>query len=139
MKTKKNIILVLLICSLTIFTSCGKNAEENPYVSKEREVDSIFDHIKLPAPEEREKIDIEDNDTNQNDEEDNSDNELELVTRKVRSNVNLRTEPSTESDIIIVVPGGSEIEILSENQGDTGDWTKIRFENNEGYISNNFL
>ena len=39
--------------------------------------------------------------------------ESQLVPMKTTSNVNLRTEPNTDCEIIVVIPGGTEVQMIS--------------------------
>ena len=51
------------------------------------------------------------------------------------ANLNFRTGPSTINKIISTIKKGSKVEIISKN----GSWTKIKYNNKEGYSSSEYL
>lgn len=51
------------------------------------------------------------------------------------SSVRIRKGPSTTSEVISVVTKGEKFEVLSEEN----DWYKVKFENEEGYISKDLV
>ena len=51
------------------------------------------------------------------------------------ANLNLREDKSTEADVITVIPAGSAVEILEEDD----EWDKVRYENLEGYVYRYYL
>ena len=51
------------------------------------------------------------------------------------SSLRLREEPSTESDVITQISENEEVEILEES----GDWYHIKYGNNEGYVSSEYV
>ena len=61
--------------------------------------------------------------------------ESEAVPMKTTSNVNLRTEPNTDCEILVVIPKGTEVQKLSEKDG----WAKITYEEKTGYVSAEYL
>lgn len=59
--------------------------------------------------------------------------------------LNMRSEPSLSSSVIIKIPNGSEVSILFFDQrellldGAMGQWCKIRYAENEGWVWGNYL
>ena len=49
-----------------------------------------------------------------------------------KDRVNLRTLPTTESDVITIMGVGSKVQVVSQE----AQWTRIRFEDKEGYVFN---
>lgn len=62
-------------------------------------------------------------------------NDLLSITKYTWSNLNLRKEPNTQSNIIITIPKESRVEVI-EN---IGDWSNIIYNDIEGYVFNYFL
>ena len=56
-------------------------------------------------------------------------------TKYTWTNVNLRSNPSSESNIVTVIPPKSRVQVLSVD----GDWSQIIYNDQEGYIFNYFL
>ena len=48
--------------------------------------------------------------------------------------LNLRKEPTTDSDIVALISIGDECEVL----GEEGDWYKVKYEDYTGYISKEY-
>ena len=51
------------------------------------------------------------------------------------ANLNFRTGPSTNNKIITTIKKGSTVEVISKN----GNWSKIKYNNKEGYSSSDYL
>ena len=51
------------------------------------------------------------------------------------ANLNLREEKSREANVITVIPAGSAVEILEEDD----EWDKVRFNGQEGYVYRYYL
>ncbi len=51
------------------------------------------------------------------------------------TSVNLRTEPSTDSQVIMVLTEGARLELLGEEEG----WVKVNFAGQEGYVSTDYV
>lgn len=62
-------------------------------------------------------------------------NDLLSITKYAWSNLNLRKEPNTQSNIIIIIQKESRVEVI-EN---IGDWSNIIYNDIEGYVFNYFL
>lgn len=76
-----------------------------------------------------------DNDTNQKGEDNNKNSNEEKTMYVNDSYVNLRKEPSTSSDIIMVVELNTKLTVI----GESGDWYKINTSSGEAYISKELL
>lgn len=144
MKPKKIILLIILSLSLT---ACNKEVEN--YEPKEKKVDSVFDNIKVPSKDERETntetVDKSSNvhtqdaeatrETDESNEEQSS--ETKDLVMKTNTDVNFRTEPSLDADIITVIPEDSEVIIVEEDAG--FGWAKIKYEDGQGYVDRSLL
>lgn len=51
------------------------------------------------------------------------------------TNVNLRSEPNTSSEVITVLAQGARLEFLGEEEG----WVKVSFFGQEGYVSTDYV
>src|SRR5574344_1699908 len=109
----KKIKILIFIISLLMLTACSKNKNES-YVSKSREVDSVFDKINVSNRSEREKLNKE------------TEIDEDVETKTTLSNVNLRTKPIVDAELIIVINEGEKVIILEEDAG--FGWTKIEYE-----------
>lgn len=61
--------------------------------------------------------------------------EPESVPMKTTSNLNLRVEPNTECEILVVIAKGAEVQKISEENG----WAKVEYEGKIGYVSAEYL
>lgn len=57
------------------------------------------------------------------------------VVNTEKDPLNLRSRPSTDSEILIKIPKNSTVEIISEE----ADWLKIKYDNIEGYVSKQYI
>ncbi len=61
------------------------------------------------------------------------------------STLNMRSEPSLESDVLLRIPSGSTVSILYYDDrqlmldGDIGQWCKIKYADQEGWIWGNYV
>lgn len=147
MKLKYIISSALIILSLT---SCNKKEED--YKAKNVKVESVFDKVEN-APEDGPKENAnpdqkaEENQANpngenqQNPEEDKKAEEANNKKKyKTRDTTNMRSNPNTEEDnVIVAVPGGREFEALEETNAEDGVWIKLNFEGNTGFIRKDLL
>jgi len=53
------------------------------------------------------------------------------------SELNLRSGPSAEDEILFVLKKNTRIQIL--NTQESGDWVRIKYKNTEGYVNKNYL
>ena len=49
--------------------------------------------------------------------------------------VNLRSEPSTDSEVLTVLTEGARLELIGEEEG----WVKVSFAGQEGYVSTDYV
>ena len=66
------------------------------------------------------------------------DNENDLTARVSTKNtgLNLRVNPGTNENIITSIPKDANIEVLGK---DENGWTKVRYNNQEGYVASNYI
>lgn len=51
------------------------------------------------------------------------------------SKLNIRTQPSELSNVILAIDKGDQVDILG-GKGDTGDWLAVKFQGKKGYVRN---
>ena len=51
------------------------------------------------------------------------------------ANLNLRSGSSTSNKILLTIPKGQEVKMISQN----GSWSKVSYKGKEGYVSNKYL
>ena len=78
----------------------------------------------------------EDEKTESEKKDDNKETEFEKKIMYVKEEyVNIRKEPSTESELVMTVERNTEIDVI----GETGDWYKVETSQGEAYISKELL
>ena len=78
----------------------------------------------------------EDDKTEAEKKDDNKETELEKKTMYAKEEyVNIRKEPSTDSELVMTVERNTEIDVI----GETGDWYKVETSQGEAYISKELL
>lgn len=144
MKPKKIILLIILSLSLT---ACNKEVEN--YEPKEKKVDSVFDNIKVISKDEREtntetvdkSSNVHTQDADATRETDESDQEQSSETKdlvmRTNTDVNFRTEPSLDADIITVIPEDTQVIVLEEDT--SNGWSRIKYEDKHGYVDRSLL
>ena len=149
MKLKYIISSALIILSLA-----SSNKKEEDYQAKNVKVDSVFDKVEntpKDAPKDDNNTNPDqnagENQANPNGENQNNpteDNKAEEANNKkkykTRDTTNMRSNPNTEEDnILVAVPGGREFEALEETDAQDGVWIKLNFEGNTGFIRKDLL
>lgn len=149
MKLKYIISSALIILSLA---SCNKKEED--YQAKNVKVESVFDKVENTqndAPKDNNKPNPEENagenQVNPNGEDQGNPNEDKKAEEannkkkyKTRDITNMRSNPNTEEDnVLVAVPGGREFEALEETNAEDGVWIKLNFEGNTGFIRKDLL
>lgn len=120
----KKIKILIFIISLLMLTACSKNKNES-YVSKSREVDSVFDKINVSNRSEREKLNKE------------TEIDEDVETKTTLINLNMRTEPVGDAEIIMEIEEDETVIILEEDAG--YGWTKIKYDGEEGFVDGSLL
>ena len=149
MKLKYIISSALIILSLA---SCNKKEED--YQAKNVKVESVFDKVEN-TPKDAPKDDNNpnpdenagENQANPNGENQNNPNEDKKAEEannkkkyKTRDITNMRSNPNTEEDnVLVAVPGGREFEAIEETNAEDGAWIKLNFEGNTGFIRKDLL
>lgn len=149
MKLKYILSSALIILSLA---SCNKKEED--YQAKNVKVDSVFDKVENTqndAPKDGNNPNPDQNSgknqANPNGENQNNPNEDKKAEEannkkkyKTRDTTNMRSNPNTEEDnILVAVPGGREFDALEETNAEDGVWIKLNFEGNTGFIRKDLL
>ena len=145
MKRLKLLVFIILIFTLS---ACSKNKVES-YETKNRKVDSVFDKIDVPNKAEREKLnketdkesEAEDETDNETEEESIDETETEIdedvETKTTLRNLNMRTEPVGDAEIIMEIEEDETVIILEEDAG--YGWTKIKYDGEEGFVDGSLL
>ena len=152
----KNIIYSAMI--VLILASCNK--EEDHYESKDVKVDSVFDKTDEvndnngEDKQEDNQENKEDNNQNQEEnEEEKKDNEennpdsnnsdpenQDKKKYRATNSVNLRTEPNTNADnVILAIDTGKEFESIEELEANGQSWVKLEYEGKTGYVIKDLL
>ena len=149
MKLKYIVSSALIILSLA---SCNKKEED--YQAKNVKVESVFDKVENGAkdepkenanPKSEEKAgENKDNPKGENQNNPEGDKKAEEANNKkkyrTRDTTNMRSNPNTEEDnILVAVPGGREFEAIEEANAEDGVWIKLNFEGNTGFIRKDLL
>ena len=148
----KKIKILIFIISLLMLTACSKNKNES-YVSKSREVDSVFDKINVPNRSEREKLnkeieeetdkesEAEDESADETEEESIDETETEIdedaETKTTLRALNMRQQPVGDAEIIMEIEEDETVIILEEDAG--YGWTKIEYDGEEGFVDGSLL
>lgn len=143
MEKKKKILIASIIAFVLILLTVGTVLLAN--VKKE---DKSSKTDKVSATEKLEKVEKEDKKKEEKEKEsaeevadfEEKEEEEELddskaVAMKTTVNVNLRKEPSTDSEIIKLISKGTELSKYAEENG----WAKVKVGEDVGYVSAEFL
>lgn len=136
------IALIVVIISLVAGIVWVANNQHMPASEDTLRVDEVTSKKEDEEKEEEEKDEMaskEDDEENvANDEDENSEDELDeskAVTMKTTSNLNLRSEPNTDSEIIRVLAKGTELFKFQLENG----WAKVKCGEDIGYVSAEYL
>ncbi len=162
MKIKNSILFVL---ALVLLTSCKQEAEE-PYISKAKDIETVFDNISVPPKAERESgstsngeeaVGEESSMTNDNDEstddssslndeeisftdaDEEEESDFAVDMKITTANVRFRMGPSSDYEYTETIPGGTEVEVLEEGLGSDGSWVRILYQGIEGFVSSELI
>lgn len=144
---RKNIVMGVLGCFGVVLCFVISGIQ-----GKTQNISTINNETEAPVEENVKEIEIEEsrpevseNNIKQepaNDRSEEEENETEYTNfaiADVDNYVNVRTEPSTEGDIIGKMYDGSVAEILTVVEGEDGDWFQITSGNAEGYIKSEYF
>lgn len=127
-KTGKKLIIILGVAALNLAVTgmlgCGSGKEEEPTVTQ-------VENTEEPAEETAEKTEEEQPEETEPEET----QETEPVSMYAGSRVNVRSEASTESDIVAVLNRREEIQKI----GEEGEWTKILLNGETCYVASAYL
>ena len=127
-KTGKKLIIILGVAALNLAVTgmlgCGSGKEEEPTVTQ-------VENTEEPAEETAEKTEEEQPEETEPEEM----QETEPVSMYAGSRVNVRSEASTESDIVAVLNRREEIQKI----GEEGEWTKILLDGETCYVASAYL
>ena len=127
-KTGKKLIIILGVAALNLAVTgmlgCGSGKEEEPTVTQ-------VENTEEPAEETAEKTEEEQPEETEPEET----QETEPVSMYAGSRVNVRSEASTESDIVAVLNRREEIQKI----GEEGEWTKILLDGETCYVASAYL
>lgn len=131
-KTGKKLIIILGVAALNLAVTgmlgCGSGKEEEPTVTQ---VENTEEPAEEPAEETAEKTEEEQPEETEPEET----QETEPVSMYAGSRVNVRSEASTESDIVAVLNRWEEIQKI----GEEGEWTKILLDGETCYVASAYL
>lgn len=135
MKLKYIIYSTIILFSLS---SCNK--KEDSYQAKNVQVESVFDKKKDQAKEEKPAEEKKAAEKPKENKEAPAKEENKKKRFRTRDTTNMRSEPNTFDDnILVAVPGGVEFEEIEEAKGEDADWIKLTYEGNTGFIRKDLL
>ncbi|MDD7306005.1 MAG: SH3 domain-containing protein [Peptoniphilaceae bacterium] len=138
---KNKLMGVLTLCLL--FSSCAlrnetyvskRHPQENKQSTEEKSYESTeIKYSKANDTSLDQSTDQKEIETNQ---ENNDDNEsVDGVEYEAASTLNMRLAPSTNSGVVVEVPGGAKVIKIGEN----GQWTRATYNGYTGYILTELL
>lgn len=136
MQRKQKTIIGIITAAVLILVAIGII-----FLTNTRQVDKTTKTDKKPAVENIKKEDkVSEKDQEPSEEvvvteETEVLDDSQAVTMKTTTNVNLRKEPNTDSEIIKVISKGTELKKYSEENG----WAKVKEGEDLGYVSAEFL
>lgn len=119
-------VLALLVAVAVIVVMSNRQSESQ---------DDVPSETPVMEEEKKDKTEEVSAEVEEKEESEEEVDESEIVPMKTTSNVNLRTEPNTECEIIVVIARGSEVQKLSEEDG----WAKVKYGEQVGYVSAEYL
>lgn len=135
MKLKYIFLSAIILLSLN---SCNK--KEDNYQAKNIQVESVFDKKEDQKKAEKSNEDIKAEEKTEVKKQKPAKEENKKKKFRTRDTTNMRSEPNTvEDNILVAVPGGSEFEALEETKGEDSNWIKLTFEGNTGFIRKDML
>ena len=138
MEKKQKIMIACIIAFVLILLTVGI-----VLLSNLAKVDKSSNKDKVPVSEKVEKVEKEKEkkefvdraDAVEEAEETEELDDSKAVAMKTTTNLNLRKEPNTDSEIIKVIPRGTELKKYAEENG----WVKVKAGEDVGYVSVEFL
>lgn len=136
MQRKQKTIIGIITAAVLILVAIGII-----FLTNTRQVDKTTKTDKKPAVEnikKEDKVSEKDQESSEEvvvTEETEVLDDSQAVTMKTTTNVNLRKEPNTDSEIIKVISEGTELKKYSEENG----WAKVKEGEDLGYVSAEFL
>lgn len=143
MAKKQKILIASIVAVVLIFATIGivllasgKKEDKSSNIDKVSVTDKVEKENK--QKEDKNKKDKESAEEVADSEEKKEEEELDdskAVVMKTTANVNLRKEPSTDSEIIKLLSKGTELSKYAEENG----WAKVKVGEDVGYVSAEFL
>ena len=137
----KKLWMILVLC-LILCVGCGNTEELREEESGQNtELGAEIDSSNVENPQEDSQQEVSQQEENQQKEEVSEEevkrvwDESKAVTMATSSNVNFRTEPNTECEIIQVLKQYTELKAI---QGEDG-WAMVQYNGKTGYVSEEYL
>ena len=137
----KKLWMILVLC-LILCVGCGNTEELREEESGQNtELGAEIDSSNVENPQEDSQQEVSQQEENQQKEEVSEEevkrvwDESKAVTMATSSNVNFRTEPNTECEIIQVLKQYTEVKAI---QGEDG-WAMVQYNGKTGYVSEEYL
>lgn len=131
----KKIKVLMLLCLSLILASCSNDT----YVSKRHPEENNKTELTEKSKDEKDKDSEETKETkeakNEKDKGDEDSDVMAGVNYQVEDVVNMRSEPSTDSEIVGEAHPGDEILVLLEKDG----WSRVSIKGQAGYIKSDLL
>lgn len=129
----KKILLILM--TVLALSACSNSDYQSHRHPQGENVQSETGSDVKESPSEDTLSREEDEDTEKEPEDTNSEDDDEALNYTVEGTTNLRIAPSTDSYILGEVPEGADLLKIGEN----GDWTRVSYEGQVGYILTELL
>ena len=127
------VVLILLTVGIVLLAN-GKKEDKSSKVDKVS-VTEEKKKVEKKKKEDKEKKPAEEVADSEEKKEEEELDDSKAVAMKTTTNLNLRKEPNTDSEIIKVIPRGTELKKYAEENG----WVKVKAGEDVGYVSAEFL
>ena len=127
------VVLILLTVGIVLLAN-GKKEDKSSKVDKVS-VTEEKKKVEKKKKEDKEKKPAEEVADSEEKKEEEELDDSKAVAMKTTTNLNLRKEPNTDSEIIKVIPRGTELKKYAEENG----WAKVKVGDDIGYVSAEFL
>ena len=130
---KKHGIIITIVLTLVLFIAVAVIVVMSNRQSESQE--GLSSETSVVEEEKKDKKEEKSEEAEGKEESEEEVDESQLVLMKTTSNVNLRTEPNTDCEIIVVIASGTEVQMISKENG----WAKVKYENQVGYVNAEYL
>ena len=124
--------LIILMSLVVVTTGCY---EQETYVSVRTQKSKDKKESEKIEKEVAEKIEKNNEEKNENTEKTPA---KKIATVNVES-LNLRQQAGTDQILLASIPQNTELEVLEEKDGDGGKWSKVKYNDLEGFVLSEYI